>query len=379
MREEYQQGWKINDVMPINNVGIVTSRDNFVFDFDKEQLKARITRFSDLSESNEIIKRTFLSEKDQLPVEKARKRIADNKGNLNQFFIKSLYRPFDFRHLFYHDAVIERSRRDTMQHMIAGENLGLISARSNKSQEQNQFFCSKYPIETKSGEATTQSALFPLYLYPTEKKSLFNDEPANGKRKPNLAPEFVKAFGEKLNLRFEANDDSRFTNDDSRFTPEDVFYYAYAVFHSPTYRARYAEFLKIDFPRLPLTSDVELFRALVNLGGELVGLHLLEREAAEIVGFPVGGENTVELVKYQNGKVFINKEQFFDGVPAEVWEFHIGGYRVAEKWLKDRKGRKLRFDDLLHYQKTIAALQRTIEVMSEIDEVIENKGGFPIR
>ena len=209
------------------------------------------------------------------------------------------------------------------------------------------------------------------------------------------------------------------------FGPEDVFNYMYAVFHSPTYRKRYAEFLKSDFPRVPLTSDATLFRALCEKGAELVALHLLESPALEnpITGYPVKGSNVVEkgFPKYvapgepepgtgkplKEGRVYINTltpgpspkgrgepvsdfqpspsgrgcppgrtgeggatGQYFEGVPPEVWEFHIGGYQVCEKWLKDRRGRTLSFDDLTHYQKIITALKETIRLMAEIDAAI---------
>ncbi len=162
------------------------------------------------------------------------------------------------------------------------------------------------------------------------------------------------------------------------FSPEHIFYYAYAVFHSPTYRARYAEFLKIDFPRLPLTSNYLLFFELARLGEQLVELHLLEKDIESDVTFPEKGSNEVETVKYENEKVWINKTQYFANVPETAWRFHIGGYQVLQKWLKDRKGRTLAFDDLEHYAKVVSALSQTIELMQKIDETIEENSGFPI-
>ena len=163
------------------------------------------------------------------------------------------------------------------------------------------------------------------------------------------------------------------------FTPEDIFNYAYAVFHSPTYRSRYAEFLKIDFPRLPLTSDKELFKSLAEKGAELVSLHLMESPVLNtlITKYPVDGSHKVEKVAYDenNQRVYINKTQYFEGVPPEVWNFHIGGYQVCHKWLKDRKGRTLSYDERVHYQKIVVALKETIRLMEEIDEIIP---GWPI-
>lgn len=187
------------------------------------------------------------------------------------------------------------------------------------------------------------------------------------------------------------------------FGPEDLFDYIYAVFHAPTYRARYAEFLKIDFPRVPLTSDPALFRDLVALGGRLVALHLMEAPELDtlMTSFPEPGDNLVEKghPKYVSpgevppgeaapaarGRVYINRTkrrpdappaQYFDGVPPEVWEFQVGGYQVLDKWLKDRRGRTLTDEDLRHYQRVVVALARTIEIMAVIDARIEE---WPIR
>jgi predicted helicase len=164
-------------------------------------------------------------------------------------------------------------------------------------------------------------------------------------------------------------------------TPEDIFHYVYAVFHSRGYRSRYAEFLKTDFPRLPLTGNLELFRALAKLGGELVALHLLESPRLDKPRTEfIGGRNPgVGKVSYSKNAVWIDKAQTtgFRGVPEDVWSFHIGGYQVCEKWLKDRKGRTLSKDDIAHYHKILIALSETIRIMSEIDQVIEKHGGWP--
>jgi predicted helicase len=216
------------------------------------------------------------------------------------------------------------------------------------------------------------SYIGPLYLYPTEQ------EIASGlcqpkERRPNLNPEFIKAFSEKLGLNFVEDGKGDL---EETFGPEDIFNYAYAVFYSPTYRTRYAEFLKIDFPRLPLTSNKELFKALVAKGGELVSLHLMESPKLNslITKYPIVGPNQVETVRYDeaNQRVYINKSQYFEGIAPEVWNFHIGGYQVCQKWLKDRKGRILSYDELTHYQRIIVALKETIRLMGEIDNLIPN-------
>ena len=227
--------------------------------------------------------------------------------------------------------------------------------------------------------------IFPLYLYLERSKStLFNqeDSPANN-RNSNLSRSFVGFLAEKLKMDFVEDGKGDLLH---TFGPEDIFDYMYAVFHSPIYRSRYAEFLKMDFPRLPLTSSAELFPALCGIGSQLVALHLMEKHARPFTGYPVAGDNLVENVRYSEpgqgtdkGRVWINKTQYFDNVPPEVWAFHVGGYQVCQKWLKDRKGRQLTYDDLTHYRHIVSALAETMRLMAEIDEAIENHGGWPIQ
>lgn len=176
------------------------------------------------------------------------------------------------------------------------------------------------------------------------------------------------------------------------FTPEGILSYIYAVLHSPAYRQRYAEFLKIDFPRIPFTRSRDLFEALSQLGSESVSLHLLESGKLDkaITTFPVSGDNAVSKVgekgksladvKNSKGRLYINKSQYFDGIPENVWNFYIGGYQVCHKWLYDRKqaGRCLSAEDIRHYHRIVVALNETIRIMREIDETIEAHGGFPI-
>ena len=231
-------------------------------------------------------------------------------------------------------------------------------------------------------------ASFPLYIYPkvneggVKQQDWVNDkdwwpDSENSNRTPNLSPAFIADLEAKLTLRF--NPIQRAV-EAGEFGPEDVFHYIYAILHSPTYRKRYAEFLKIDFPRVPLTADPALFWALAALGRELVGLHLLESPdvTTPITRYPVPGDNRVEkgYPKYTRvegeaaGRVHINQTQYFDGVPEDVWAFHVGGYQVLDKWLKDRRGRQLSYDDLTHYQRVVVALRRTMALMEEIDATI---------
>jgi predicted helicase len=252
------------------------------------------------------------------------------------------------------------------------------------------FFVSNKLVDYHVLETANATPItFPLYLYPRETK--VQKDKSGGreggtmeplklqeKRELNLNLDFVNIFSKKLGLKFNEDGKSDLLE---TFGPEDVFNYAYAVFHSPEYRSRYVEFLKIDFPCLPLTSDKELFSSLAEKGAVLVALHLMESPLLNnlITKYPVKGEHLVEKVSYdeKTQRVSINKAQYFEGVPPEVWNFHIGGYQVCEKWLKDRKGRKRTIDDINHFQKIVVALKETIRLMGEIDQTIEEHGGWP--
>ncbi|MFZ1582642.1 MAG: type ISP restriction/modification enzyme, partial [Saprospiraceae bacterium] len=203
------------------------------------------------------------------------------------------------------------------------------------------------------------------YLYPETNGQLTIDQTAE--RTPNLNPEIVKQIAEKLGSTF--TNEKETTKD--TFAPIDILDYIYAVLHSPTYREKYKEFLKIDFPRVPYPKDKDTFWQLVKLGGEIRQIHLLESPTVEqyITQYPEDGDNIVTKPKYVDSKVYINDTQYFDNVPQIAWDFYIGGYQPAQKWLKDRKDRKLEFDDILHYQKIIVALAETDRLMKEIDKI----------
>ncbi|MFN4871954.1 MAG: type ISP restriction/modification enzyme [Pseudanabaena sp.] len=218
--------------------------------------------------------------------------------------------------------------------------------------------------------------MFPLYLYPNTDNL---QQTTTEQRRPNFSDEFLTEITNKLGYTP---------------TPEAIFYYIYAIFHSPTYRTRYAEFLKIDFPRVPLTSSDQLFRKLGEYGEELVALHLMKSPKlypSVLSDTPLtkGGRGDLQIIdkggefvvdaghpKYTDGEVIINKKgDRFTGVPESVWEFYVGGYQVCHKWLKDRKGRQLSPEDLNHYQKIIVALSETMQIMNAIDAAIPS---FPI-
>jgi predicted helicase len=215
--------------------------------------------------------------------------------------------------------------------------------------------------ERKIAAVYDASTTVPLYLYQAEGGLLRG-------RSPNLKPDFSHTVSERLGLRFVPDGKG---NLQSTVGPEDIFAYVYAILCSPGYRTRYETFLRTDFPRLPITSDAALFRKLVALGNKLVGLHLMKVPGKNEPGYPIAGNNRVERMELEQDRVYINAEQYFEDVPEPVWQYRIGGYQVAHKWLKDRKDRTLTFDELQHYRRVIAALDDTIRIQAEIDTHIK--------
>jgi len=361
---EYRRYPSVPEVFPINSVGIVTARDGFVFDFDLDALKRRIWTLRDTAMPDELVGQAFdLRDKTGWTLNAARTALRQDAAWETKF-TRCLYRPFDSRWLFYYPALIERSREEVMRHMLAGENLALITARSNKSPTVDHFFCSKHIVETKCGESTVQSYTFPLYLYPdldAPQKDLFAVlKPAE--RRPNLHPALLPALA------------AAYGREPS---PEEVFYYVYAVLYAPTYRARYAAFLRMDFPRIPFTAEAEVFAALAALGRRLVDLHLLRSPELDPPACRFEGAGDSVVGRGKTGlrydptaeRVYINAAQYFGPVPPDVWAYQVGGYQVCEKWLKDRCERRLALDDIRTYCHIVTALGITLAIQAEIDAV----------
>ena len=263
-----------------------------------------------------------------------------------------------------------------MQHFIKGENLGIVLPKRVETKiPWRHVFCTKNIAEHVVVSLKTIDYLFLLYLYPENDKQQTLD--GRQERRPNLNPNTIKQITDALGLTFTPEKEGMA----GTFAPLDLLDYIYAVLHSPTYRETYKEFLKIDFPRIPYPKSQDAFWQLVKLGGELRQLHLLESPTVEhfITTYPQNGNNVItrKITKKdyeqqegaQTGKVWINDQQYFDHVPLVAWEFYIGGYQPAQKWLKDRQGRTLEFDDIRHYQKMIVALTETDRIMQEIDQV----------
>ena len=315
-------------------------------------------------------------------IKRARERI-NQLDNLSDRVKTLLYRPFDKRAIFYHNSLVWGMAWPVMQHMLSGRNLALITSRMTKG----ETFCHALVSDTfsevilLSSRTSNNAFVFPLYL--RSERTGFCLEP-----RANFSPGFLTSLAERLDLARNGWDGAA-----EQALAENTFYYIYAVLWSGTYRARYAEFLKIDFPRLPLPGTSGLFYTLVRLGRGLVALHLMESPKLEkiISSYAGPAHPTIGRIGWSNDTVWIDAVRpkkgaadidvtgtvGFRGVPEEVWNFHIGGYQVCEKWLKDRKGRTLTAEDITHYHRIVIALHETIRIMREIDEVIDAHGGWP--
>ncbi|KYJ86632.1 DNA methyltransferase [Sulfurovum riftiae] len=373
IEEVYNKGFSIDNLYQLSGRGISFRKDNLLVKphYNIQSVETMITDICDLNPSKLMQKYSFKETKDWKIDDKRIYFTNAEKSDIHTV----LYRPFDFRFTYYPlkhiNKIIVRGddKKTLMAHFLKGNNLGLICPR--QSIEGLGVLLTKNLTENKIVSAYNPNYIFPLYLYP-DKSSLTQE------RTPNLDPSIVKKIADGLGLTFTPEK----TDEPNTFAPIDLLDYIYAVLHSPSYREKYKEFLKIDFPRVPYPDDTETFWKLVTLGSRLRTIHLMESPELTplITQYPVAGDNTVtrKIVKKDwqitneeagLGRVWINDEQYFDNVPVKAWEFYIGGYQPAQKWLKDRHGRTLSYEDILHYQKIVKALMLTGEIMQEIDRV----------
>ena len=397
--DEYEAGWAIPDIFSQNcrpAPGIVTTHDQFAISWTQEEAESKVERLLATASEEEARSIWRLCSQKQWQYDRAKRELAD--GSWRNYVEPILYRPFDVRYTVLDRNVAVHRRERVMRHILARENVGLIFMRQVALHDAySHFGVSQAIVDNRAFYSNKGIMSFaPLYTYPSEqevKQGLYR----SGDREPNLSPKFVENLEKGLGLRF-VNDGRGDLHE--TFGPEDVFHYIYAVFHSPTYRERYDQFLRADFPRVPLTDDVELFRALAGLGRQLTAVHLMEAPSLNQaqVSFPVSGDNVIEKghPKYygpgdtppgerspvERGRTYISKNnrrsgkqgQYFEGIAPDVWEFRVGGYQPLNKWVKDRRGRTLSFEDLDHYRRIAAALRETIHLMDEIDRAIADSG-----
>lgn len=375
--------------------GIVTTHDEFAISFTQEEQIEKVGAL--LASRNEAEARQHfrLCSQNQWDYTQAKKELQD--GKWQEEIVRVLYRPFDFRVTVFNRHVAVHRRERVSRHMLAGSNIGLTFMRQVAiGDAYTHFGVTTHAVDNRAFYSNKGiMSLAPLYLHSRADRSevlAFTSWPKGRRdRRPNLNPIFVNSIASSAGLRFVSDGIGDL---DATFGPEDTLAYIYAVFHSPGYRSRYEAYLKLDFPRVPMPGDVRLFRQLVSMGHKLVSLHLLQSpDLDQAITDYAGPKNPqVGRVGWSNGTVWLdaaktNAREFhratktgqfgFHGVPEQVWDFHIGGYQVCHKWLKDRKGRMLSDEDIAHYQRIVVALNETTRIMTEIDKAIESYGGWP--
>ena len=365
--EEYESGFPLSHFFNSGVTGTVTGNDDILIASDELELNKRLSE-----KANSLIDKRYVKTIEYRPFDKKAMYFIEtfNKNPYQEINVPASY----------------RSRYSVMKHLVKPNNYALIVGRQGQvvgDMPWNIIFISDNIVDLnmfyRGGGVVS-----PLYLYPeTNGQQTIESQT---ERTPNLNTEIVKLIADKLGLTF-TNEKETTKN---TFAPIDILDYIYAVLHSPTYREKYKEFLKIDFPRVPYPTDANKFWQLVKMGGELRQIHLLESDTVNrfITQYPIDGDNRVTKIRFEEnyeiingntvtnadpvypfGRVYINDKQFFQQVPKAAWEFYIGGYQPAQKWLKDRKERELSFEDILHYQKIIVALNETIRLMAEVDKI----------
>ena len=374
LQKEYEKGFSVKELFPASGMGVTSAHDEFVIDMDKDKLIARFQKFKDSPRESEFLHREFHVRKkkgwDILAGYDNIKNVAD----IGALVRPISYRPFDSRHIFYDSKLVWRTVEKILHNFFTGPNFGLIAKRGFDEENSAPVFVTKEMIDrrfwSRPGMQGTES-VFPLYIHPNSTQKDLDKTPV---REPNLNQTIVDQIAELTGLRFTAEK----TRAAKAFAPVDLLDYVYAALHSPRYRKRYNEFLKIDFPRAPYPANAAHFQQLAKLGNKLRKLHLLEAGNTRRVSFPETGDDKItarigrdshQLTDRKNrgGRVYINHRQYFGNVPETAWNFPIGGYQPAQKWLKDRQNRRLSDGEITHYQNMISALAETARVVAEID------------
>lgn len=363
--------------------GFKTRQDRFTVALEEEDLLQRIRELADKENSEAAMRKKYrLCTTAHFEFDNARREASS--GNLNESIRRVHYRPFDARPMIWNRSVLCEPQTAITDH-LTGENLCLTVSRIVKDDAFRHVMVVSGPAEviSLSNSTSTNAYMFPLYLY--------IDNMGKSDKHPNLNPRFLKEISTHTGKRLSNN--SVAGNDSDQFSAEDVFGWVYAILHSPSYRLRYAQELFEEFAKIPLPKDDTVFGEVANLGRELVAVHLLRPDEAPIIENPdirFAGTGEARVAKgyprYENGKVKINDSRWFEDVPKPTWQFMVGGYKVCEKWLKDRAGkggenphpgRVLTDEDILHYRRVVVALTETQRLMTEIDKVIDQHGGWP--
>ena len=359
---EYEKGFKIEDLMPIYTTGLKSQQDKANIFFTPKEADTML---------NEFINKTVDELKNEYGFKDNRDwTVSWSKADLQKHPVIErtlLYRPFDVRYLNYTGTtkgVVGYPRYAVLGCMLNHDNISFCTIRSNRDYYFDIFISSLIADKTLLSSKDDISQI-PLYVY--------KENMGKEKRIVNFNKEVYEKIAKGLNY-LPCYDDNVMVDPTSEYDgvlyPQDLFDYIYAVLHSPSYREHFKEFLKIDFPRIPYPTDWERFRDLVEKGEELRMLHLMEDIPSKTgITFPVASSMQVDFYRWKNNRVYINSEQYFEGVPESAWNFFIGGYQPAQKWLKDRKGMTLSFEDVKHYGDIIYVLLQTDRIMQEIDAI----------
>jgi hypothetical protein len=361
LQVEYDGGLRICDLFPVWNSGVKTDRDSLFIGFEREELAGRIECL--LSGRYDEAFRTTYRVEDSGSYKLT--RLLPGAAFREEALRPLLYRPFDQRWIYYDPSIISRPAYPVMRHIIGGPNVALIGIRQARNDLPSACFVSDQIVGKDAVTSLDICSVFPLYLYPE------SSTVEGHRRTANLNLDLLRPALERLGVTWVPDGEGDGT---TTCGPEDVLHYVYAVLHSPAYRLRYRELLKIDFPRVPFASDPAVFWQSVRIGKQLVALHLLAHPLLSRLRtrYPIPGENVVENLRYepQTQRVYVNEFQYVEGVPEDIWSFPIGGYLPLQKWLKDRKGRALNSDDLYHYQRVVVALSETKRLTVEIDGLL---------
>lgn len=381
---EYRQGWSLPDAMPVNTTAPVTARDGFVVAFEQEELTARLEQFCDLAvDDDEIRARYFRGTRSVRhkagdtrgwKLSEARRRLAGDDG-WRAAVRDCLYRPFDIRSLCWSPTMIDWPRTDVMRHFDLAGNLGLIARRQMPSGEACTYFWITDHL-TLDGVIRSDNrgseSIFPLLLSGDGRDSV---------PRPNFDLEFVQTVQLRLGLKWDPTALREKPPARETFGPRDLLAYCYALFHAPVYRARYAQLLRIEFPRLFVPRDGKLFHAMAQTGRRLIELHTLRHvPAADEVEFRLAAGATPNIAggfpKHHGDAVRLNPQCEFAPVDAAVWEFRAGGHQVCRKWLKDRRGRTLTGGEIVTYRRILAAIGETLTLVDSVRRLIDDYGGW---
>ena len=362
-KEYEKKSKKITDIFQTSSIGILTARDKLTIHWTAERLHNTVKDFVSLPEDEARQKYKLPKDSQDWKVHLAQADLR-NHPDVEQHIQPINYRPYDTRWTYYtgQSRGFHCAPRPVIMPYLQEENLALCTHRSLRSATtwEHVFITNRIIDGNCISNKDGPTHVFPLYLYPNPAEMEISTE-----RSLNFKPAFLTAFSEALGFP-----QTTPFNLPEGVSPEEIVAYIYAVLYSPTYRQRYYEFLKCDFPRIPMPQDIDQFRTLATLGQRLIDWHLLKDvQIPTRHRFEGEGDGVIERIRYENGKVWINPMQHFADVPEKVWEYEIGSYQVCEKWLKDRRGEVLRHEDVRQYRAILVAIAETLTVMDEVDEV----------